>query len=790
MISRVLRKKLFRDLNAMKMQVFTIALVVGLGVAVLVGFTSTYESLKSAQAQFYAESNFSDLFVAIKRAPNYVIEELKKHPEVLQIEPHLEVEGLLRLPKTDDIASAKLISIPDGTQPVINRIHLIRGNLPASLSLNETVVSEGFFNAQKIELGSTLDVTLNGRRTVLTVVGVATSAEHIIVIAPGSPMPDDFHYAIFWVNQSLLEKRYDMKGAFNRISARIGSAAAGSTQDIVRRLKAELDKFGAVTVTGRDLQISHMYVNEELKQLQVQATILPVIFFLVAAFILNVVISRLIQTQRSEIATLKALGLPDSSISGSFLLTAFVIVTLGNVIGILLGALIGKQMTSLYTVFYRFPILNYSIDYGWVLFSFGLTLLIAALALASALRAVFKLEPAEAMRPPAPPVFQAFGFEKIRWFRSLDPRSKMTFRGLFSFPMKSTLSATGLSFTIVLLVSGLFWNDSMDHLVFAQYGLAQRETGSIQLMQPLNEKAVTEVYSLSGVTEAEGYRIAAVEVRLGEITKRTSIRAFPETARLQTLVDENLNHLPLPLEGVFLSRILAKQLGANIGDIIDVEFLEGRRESFRIKVERIIDSFMSMELITSRHHLSTLLKEPDLVNSILFRSIGDPGPFYVELKEKPQVLGITFKDSALKVFEDTSAKYILIFATILSVFAGAIGFGVAFNNLQITLSERDWEFATLQIMGFHQTETFRMLTAEIVTLLLISIPVGWLGGWGLAIWLLEKMSMESFQIPFVMRPGTFLFAAAILIFSTALSAGFIWMRLRRMDTIATLKSRG
>ncbi len=802
MISHTLLRKLLRDLAAMKMQVFTIALVVGLGVAVLVGFTSTYDSLRSAQSRFYAESNFADLFVSIKRAPNYAIEELRKNAgnlqagisqsdnlqsDILQIETRLEFDGLLHIPGAEDIASAHLASIPDGMQPTINRLHLIRGQLPLPTSLNETLVSEGFFNAHKLELGATVSVTLNGIRTPLKIVGVATSPEYIIAIAPGSPMPDDLHYGVFWVNQSLLEQRFDMKGAFNQLNARL--AAGSSSDDVVRHVKNELNKYGAVSANARDRQISHFYVSEELKQLQVQATILPVVFFLVAAFVLNVVISRLIQTQRSEIATLKALGLPDSTISGNFFLTASAIVLLGNLFGTLIGVLIGSQMTKLYTVFYRFPILDYQLDSSRILSAVAVTFFIATLSLASSLRSVFRMAPAEAMRPPSPPVFHAFGFDNWNSVKRLDPRSKMTFRGLFSFPLKSTLSALGLSFTIVLLVSGLFWNDSMDHLVFAQYGLAQRETGSVQLTTALSEKAVTEILSLADVTEAEGYRSSAVEVRHGENVKQTVIRAFPENARLQTLIDEKLNDIPIPLEGVYLSTILARQLGAKIGDTVQVEFLEGRRENFTLKINRIVDSFMSMELITSRAQLAKMLKEDDLVNSVLFRSIGLPGPFYAELKEKPQVLSVSFKESALAIFEETSAKYIVIFAAILSVFAGAIGFGVAFNSLQIALSERDWELATLEIIGFRRGETFRILTSEILVLLLISIPIGCIGGWGLALWLLKKMSMESFQIPFIMRPMTFIYAAMILITSTALSSGIIWTRLRKMDLIATLKTR-
>lgn len=770
------------------MQVFSIALVVALGSSILIGFTSTYDSLQKAQTSFYRDANFADLFVLLKRAPLYSVQEITQNPAILDVEARLEYDGLLSIEGFDEIATAHLISIPDGGQPRISQLHLKMGQLPSTLALNEVVVSEGFFNQHKLQLGSLLSVNLNGKMTPLKIVGVGLSPEQIMALPSGSPMPDDKHYAVIWVQQSLLETRFDMNRAFNYLLLKIASQA--SETEIIAELEQKLNKFGALNVFSRSQQVSHVYVNEELKQLQVQATILPIIFFLVAAFVLNVVISRLIQTQRSEIATLKALGIQDIIISNYYFLFAMLIVLIGNLLGLGIGIWIGKAMTSLYTVFYHFPVLVYELNSQRVIIAFLIIFAVTLSALFNALRRIFNMSPAEAMRPPTPAMFHGFKMERSLWFQSFDTKAKMTIRGLLNQPLKSILAIFGLSFTIVLMITGLFWQDSMDYLIYAQYGITQRETGQIQLTQNLPQRSILEIQNTEGILEAEGYRVAPVEIIFENQKKKTSIRAFPERAKLQTLIDEKLNDIPLPLGGIYFSKILAKQLGVKSGDTVEIRFLEGRKEKFVLKVDKIIDSFMSAEVITSSKSLAQLLKEDQLINLILFRSVRNETILYSKLKEKPHILSVSFKDSALKIFEDTSAKFLLVFAGILSLFAAAIGFGVAYNNLQITFSERDWELASLEILGFYPFEVFRILVSEIVILLFLSIPIGWLGGWALSKWMLQKMMLESFEIPFVMTPATFIFSAIILILSTFIGALLIFFRIKKMDLIATLKTRG
>jgi putative ABC transport system permease protein len=366
----------------------------------------------------------------------------------------------------------------------------------------------------------------------------------------------------------------------------------------------------------------------------------------------------------------------------------------------------------------------------------------------------------------------------------------MTARGIAAYPKRSIMAGLGMSFSVVLLITGLFWNDSMNYLVLAQYSFIQKETGSIELTHSMSSSSVRSVSKIDGILEAEGYRYVPVKV-IHQLNEENSvIKGIPDNPKLQGMINIELDEIKLPEGGMYISRILADMLKVKEGDTLDIEVLEGSKPRFSLKIEKIVDTLMSAELITSRKNLSKLMKTDDLVNRILFRSLGNTEELYTKLKEMPTVMTVTYRDSALKMFNETSASFILVFAFILSIFSAAIGFGIAYNNMRVTLSERDWEMATLQILGFTKPEVFRILVSEIFTLLPLFAPLGCVLGYWISKALLDAMSMEAFQIPFVIEPLTYLISMGILAFAVILSSYFVYRMLKKEELVATLKSRG
>ena len=788
MVVGPLNTKLIRDLLHLKAQVASIVAVVGIGVAVFFGFTSTHQSLKKSRDDFYQSSNFGNVFAFVKKAPSYAAKKLAQIEGIQEVETRLEYDALLSIPKMEEPAVGHFIGIPDGRQPITNQLFIKRGRLPSAVSSDEVVVSEGFFKAHDFQLGDGFTGTLNGRKKFFRIVGVGVTAEYVIALQAGSPFPDDRHFTVIWLNNSVLAGSYDMHASFNSLVMK--TSAGVDEKKMIQIIDNQLSKYGGVGAFGRDRQVSNVFVREELKQLQVQSTSIPIIFFLVAAFILNIVISRLVRAQRSEIATLKAVGYFDRDVSSYYFKVAGLVVLMGSLLGVLLGLWIGDSMIRLYGSFYRFPTLSYDFTFSQVAMAMAIALFTAFGGTFSALRKIFRLRPAEAMRPPAPRRFHQSFVEKRPWFRAMRTRGRMTVRGVVSYPVRSVMTGIGLSFSIVLLIIGLFWNDTTDHLILAQYSFVQKETGKIQLVQSVAPGGVYEVQRLQGVLEAEGYRNVPVKVRFQNREQSTSIKGYPSQARLQGVINEDLQELSLPEGGIYMSQILADQLKVIEGDWVDVEVLEGRKFSFPLKVEKVLETFMNSELLTSRKVLSRIMKTGDQVNEILFRSFTNSTSLYAKLKEMPNVLAVSYRDSALQVFNDTSAKFLLVFALILTLFAGAIGFGISYNNMRVTLAERDWELATLRILGFRIREVFSILISEVVFLASVFIPVGWILGYFMAQWLLDKMSMEAFRLPFVVDSMTFFLATMTMVISTLLSAYFIYRRVSQLDMVATLKSRG
>lgn len=789
MVISTLNRKLIRDLKHLITPIISIGLIVAMGLGTFFGFTSTYYSLQLARDRFYQSHNFPDLFATVKKAPRSILESLTQLEGVQAIEGSLLQEGLMTLPQFDEPVIGRFISIPDGEQPVFSRIYLYSGRLPHPFSPQEVVINQAFAEAHGLKLGDTFQATLNGRKYPFVISGIGVSPEYIFALHPANPIPDDLHFGVIWMNQSALASAYDMKASFNQLAFRLGDSA--SSKEVKDKLDVILEKYGALGAIEKEDQVSNRYISEEIKQLRVQATSVPLIFFIVAAFILNVVLSRLVSTQRSEIAALKALGFTDSEISAYYFKLAGAIILVGVVAGLLLGIWIGQSMTDLYARFYRFPTLVYAYSYGHFFNAVLISIVTAGLGVLSSTRHIFKLSPAQAMRPPTPIEYHKGWIEQRAFFKGLKVNLKMAVRGLSSHPLRSLMSGFGISLAMLLLISGLFWNDSMKLLLNAQYRFIQRESGTLTLSRSLNRSAVWEVEQIYGIYMAEGYRQLPVKARYGPATETTLIFALPDKPRLRGLIDEDLKAIPIASDSVYITQGLARILSLERGDVFSVEVLEGTRKRMQLQVHGIIDSFMGHQILLSRAYLSELLGEEDLVNQIAFRS--NPlltSQIYAELKERPNVVGVSFKSAALKIFEETSARFILVFAFILALFAGAIGFGITYNNARITFAERDWELATLEILGFKNFEVFKILYSEILILTLSFIPLGGLLGYVYSQYLVHQMMPENFNLPFRVAPSTFAYAVLTLLIATALSGIFLYKRIKELDIVETLKTRG
>jgi putative ABC transport system permease protein len=783
-----LDRKLWRDLWGMKGQAMAIAMVISSGVATFVMSLSTLHSLQLTQAVFYRDYRFAEVFASLKRAPESLRESIRAIPGVQQVETRVVGAANLDLPDYPDPATGHLVSTGQFGESLLNLLYLRDGRMVDPTRDDEVIVSEAFAEAHGYRPGDEIAAVLNGRRKELTIVGTALAPEFIYQIRPGDLFPDFESYGILWMAHEPLANAFDMEGAFNDVA--ITLAANASAEDVVLRLDQLLARYGGLGAYARRDQISHRYLSEEFKQLEQMATMFPTIFLGVAAFLLNVVVSRLVRTQREEIATLKAFGYSNFDITEHFAKLIVLIVLLGVAAGTALGIWFGQGLSSLYSDFYKFPFLHYELQPRVVVLAALISVGAALLGTLYAVMQAARQPPAEAMRPEPPARYRESVVERLGLRRWLAEPTRMIVRNLERRPVKSLLTSVGIAFSCAILMVGTFSSDAVDYMINVQFGLAQRDDVAVTFVEPTSYRAFYDLLSLPGVEHGEVFRAVPVRLRFEHREYRSSIQGFDAGGDLMRLLDEDLQPIILPPGGLVLTDQLAVILGAKAGDTLTVEVLEGARPVLQAPLTDVVKEFIGVSAYMRRDALNRLLREGDAISGAFLRVDGrQQDAIYEELKKMPRIGATVVRTKALQSFQDTMAETVLTFAFFNTLLAGSIAFGVVYNSARIALSERSRELASLRVLGFTRAEVSYILLGELAILTVIAIPLGFIVGYALCFSMSEGLQTDLYRIPLILDTSTYSFAAAVVLVSAAISGLIVRRKVDHLDLVAVLKTR-
>jgi len=784
---RALAKKRWRDLWTLRGPAAAIALVLACGVIVFVASAGMLDALRVTQDTFYRTERFADVFASATRAPEHVRAEIEAIPGVAVADTRVKASAKLEVPGYAEPISAFLVSLPDEGEPALNSVYLRAGRLPAPRS-NEILLSDAFAEAQNLRPGSEIAAILNGRRQQLTIVGIALSPEFVFQVPPGAIFPDFERFGIVWMRRPVLAAAYDYEGAFNDVA--LALAPGADAESVVDRLDAILDPYGGVGAITRADQPSHYYLSEELRQLEQAATVLPALFLAVAAFLLSVVVTRLVQSQREQIATLKAFGYSTWEVGLHYAGLVAVIAVVGAVVGVALGLWLGRGFGQMYMEFYRFPYLIYEARLGTALLAVAVTVGVALAGTARAVTQAVRLPPAEAMRPPPPPSYRASIIERLGFQRWIGAQDRMIVRHLERRPGRAFLSALGIAMACAIVLLGRLSSDSVDLIMDVQFDRAHREDVQVAFVEPRSASAALELGRLPGVRTVEPFRMVAAELRHGRRSYDAGVTGMAARGDLARVLDADLRPVALPPEGLVLSTFLAEYLDVAEGDTLTLDIREGAQPTVAVPISLVVHEFIGAGAYMERRALNRLLGEGDVLSGAwLAADEGKLPALYADLRERPLVLRATALHDARASLEETFAENILTFTLILTGFAGAIAFGVVYNTARIALAERGRELASLRVLGFTKGEIAYLFFGELALLTLLALPLGLLLGTLFSFGYVEALQTEFFRMPYVLTRSSYAFATLVIIGAALLSAVIVRRRLQRLDLIAVLKTR-
>ena len=787
---RTLDRKLLRNLGTMRLQIAAIVLIIACGVASFVTLVTSYRGLQQSRDAYYGRYRMADLWAPVKRVPRSKLADLERIPGVRRVHGRISSEVILDMPRLPQPASGRMISVPARRRPILNDLHLTRGRWFTGDGIREVIVDQRFAEAHGLDVGDSLRAVMNNRKEALRITAIALCPEFVYLIGGAAQLlPDAERFTVLWISEPFAEAVFDYQDACNDVVATLERDA--NRDEVVERFDVALDSYGALGAYARKDQISNRFLGEEIKGAEGSATVIPTIFLAVAAFVLHVLMGRLVRTQRTQIAVFRAFGYTTRQLGIHFLKLALLVGVLGALLGCGLGIWFARGMLAMYQEFYTFPVMAVGLDPAVLLGGVVVSLAFATLGAWGAVRAVARIEPAEGMRPESPPVYHRTFFERFGGlWRRLGFAPRMILRHLTRTKMRALVTASGVSSATAILLLTLASRDAADVLMDTQYRLIERQDIQVGFYSERGRSALHELRLIDGVRTAEPVLNVPVKFVNGWRWRRTLITGIEQGQTLRALLDRDLRRVALPADGLLMSRKLAELLGLRVGEDVEVQVLTGRKQRFRARVSNVVDEYLGVFAYAEIGTLSRWIDERSILSGAVLSVDSDRlDTVGRTLKDMPAVASVTLTEASIKSFQETIAGSQNIIFGVLVLFAGVLTFGVMYNTARISLAERQRELGSMRVLGFTNAEVSSFLMGENMLLAVGALPLGLgLGAW--LTWMLSRVyETDLYRFPFVLRPEAVLVTVAIVVsFGVVANLLVVW-RLRRLDLVEVLKAR-
>lgn len=787
----LLFKKLLRDIREAKGQFASILLVIIIGVMFFVSLNSALLNLQFASEKYFGDYRLADLWATFQKAPENVLDRIQNFPEVKQVTGRVVRDQQITIGKRDAII--RLITLPDKRSSIVNDVMLQSGRYFSPDEGGQCLVDEAFVKAHGLRFGDYLEPVINGNQAKLKVIGVVKSPEYVYQLRDGSEMmPDPERFGIVYIKRSFGQAVLDFRSSINEASILL---KPGADSDQVRlRMEKVLQRYGLIEIYPKEDQLSYNTFSGEIEQLSSISGLFPILFLIVAATIIYITMNRIIENQRIQIGTLKALGYSNLQIMVHYLSYAAITGLAGSALGSLAGIYLGQQLMVLYNTFYQLPLERTAPHYGLILPASLLALLFCILAGYNSCKNELRLVPSESMRPKAPKTGVKTWLEQMAFlWRRFNFSWKIIFRNLSRYKKRAALTSIGIIFATALLLVALGLNDSIGFLVEQQYSTMQKYDLRVTFKEMLAPAELNYIRSLPHVSRLEPQFQMGVELRNGWRVKKTGLIGLTPNSRLQQVTDRDGRVVPVPVKGILISEQLSQTLGAGAGDLIQIKplwpGLNRDRDQKWVRIKGVVAQYIGQSIYGDLDFCSQILREGPMANIALL-TMNDPRhqpEIIAKLKQMPTVNSVQSRTDAVANVEKAmeNQSFTIGFMILAS---GLLAFAVIYNITTINIFERRRELATLKVLGFTNAEMRQSVFNENLIITSLAIGCGLILGGYLLDYLCRDASTDNLSFPAVLTNPSYLLAV-LLILAFNISANLLLMRkVHAINMVEALKS--
>jgi len=717
-------------------------IAVGIMMRTAMGVAS--DGLINAKNQFYEEYNLAHVYASVGAISQSDAERLRDIAGITAVTARTKMEVRAELPSSDDIITLRIISFDPADEARLNNFQMmgLQPSQPNDIALNYMFVA-----ANEMEAGDPITLIVHGRTFVFETTGAFLSPEYVYIARSFTDiLPDNAAFGIAQITNDAMGNITGRHGIANDLLFLLEDGY--EFDDVRLALQDALQPYGLISLSAREDQLSFAILDMQTVSISAISVSMPLVFMAMAAVVLYLMMKRIIEQERVQIGTLKALGFSNAKVMFHYVCYGAIVGLFGGLVGFALGAAMSGVYLEMFLEFYVLPQLIQPLSPMYLVFALTVSLGTGILGSLMGAVSVSKLIPADAMRPeaPKPTKFDVVG--KIKFLRFiLTSRGQMALRGIARNPVRSGFVVLGVTFSFGLLCVFGSMEQMVDAMIYSQFVDQRLYNVRVTLTHPIEyNRAVEAAFGVRPITMAEGILEMPVSLTNRHLQMGTVITGIPADSTLYRVFDTNqgIAHAP-PTDGIIITNGIADTLNARAGDILYVESPLLAGGGVYVPVAQVIEQNMGSGSYMELTALSTLFNQPAIATAIIFNT--DNLPYVMNyFRDSRYTAAIEDKDTTLRKYSELMEPYMGIFF-VLNLMGAAVAFAIIYNTATISLSERKREYATLRVLGLSTNEVCEIMRFEYWFLSAIGMLIGVPFASGLMVAVNNMMDTSMFSMP-------------------------------------------
>jgi putative ABC transport system permease protein len=693
----------------------------------------------------------------------------------------------------DNLARARLVGMPTAAQPPVNQLYINEGRYLQEGDGLVAVVDHHLAEYYGYGPGTVLHPIVNGQRLDVEIVGVAVSPEYLMAVASAeNVLPSPGGFAVLFMPQAEVQRLFGDEGMINELNVRLDSRAPGDVDRAIAQVEAALGGASVRSVVKRADNPSYNLLRLDLEGGREMMGMIPTMFLIIAAMSIYVLLSRMVQAQRSQVGVLKALGYSRWAVMRYYLLYSGLIALAGSILGFALSFPVGQGFVRAYSSEFGLPFVTAHFHLAAALEAIGINLVVALLAASFPAWVSARIAPAQAMRfdpsvalvkGSVPWLERALGF-----VFPLRTGTKIALRNLFRNRRRTLTTVLGFVFAFVVLLTCWAMFDGMDHMMVVQFQQTDRWDLQAIFSQLEPHALVEQIKGWPGVGVVEPVFEFPVTIKAGSESHDAFLVALaPDSVLHGFQLPKGKTPAGVLVPGhALLSPNMGKKWGLKTGDQVTLKTPLGDQQ---VIVDTSNAEVMSPGVYVSLDWMQEVLPGSQNVFNGLWLQVDQAQQKNVRrmLYHLPGAASVDLKEEIATGWQALMGLYYVMMGMFL-VFALVIAAAVIFNTMTVNVLERQREIATMRALGQSRGHLQGMITLENLLAGLLALVPGLALGVASTYYLFQVFSASAdFYLPFYIAPLSYVIVT-LLIFGAALLSQLPAMRrANRMDLAEATK---